>query len=558
MPAGRAHDADILRGEARSRNVGTDVERNLRAALTFGLICAVVFLAHAIRVVSAPLEQTLAVVPDDAFYYFKIAQHIAARHGSTFDGVHPTNGYHPLWMLCLVGLAHWPHDNVTYLRAAQAMAFVVHAGGAAFLFLLLRSLVSPAWAAFCAATWLVTPWGLLQASQAMEAPLYQACVFGLLLAHRRITASPTPDRWRHRAAYGAALATVALARTDGVLLCALSVVGAVKHGWTEPSARRARLYGVAASVVGAIVIWGLWATASWAAVGSIVQDSAVMKTLWRGHGITPSSAVPADALTFLLVWFLKPTALLAWGNVWSAATPLASGLLAVIVLLASTRRRAFGPQCTLSFWLVGWAVLTGVLYYALLSDLQLWHMVPAAIALIVTVSILGPAAVRGGGRMPLMVPALVAGAYIVCSSVADLRTQRSPYPWQVDIYRSLRRFDAQLGPHDRVGSFNAGIAGYFSQREVINLDGLVNHSVIGDWQAGSWSTFVERAHITHIADERSSLERALSFSSRSLALTELDEFPMRQWRGGPRVLWRVGWVTSQDHAPAASRDPRRP
>ncbi|HID08358.1 MAG TPA: hypothetical protein EYP10_14555, partial [Armatimonadetes bacterium] len=40
--------------------------------------------------------------PDDVFYYLKTAMNIAQGHGSTFDGVNRTNGYHPLWMLLLV------------------------------------------------------------------------------------------------------------------------------------------------------------------------------------------------------------------------------------------------------------------------------------------------------------------------------------------------------------------------------------------------------------------------------------------------------------------------
>jgi hypothetical protein len=39
---------------------------------------------------------------DDAYYYFKVAQNITEGKGSTFDGINPTNGYHPLWMaICI-------------------------------------------------------------------------------------------------------------------------------------------------------------------------------------------------------------------------------------------------------------------------------------------------------------------------------------------------------------------------------------------------------------------------------------------------------------------------
>jgi hypothetical protein len=46
----------------------------------------------------------LGYYDDDAFYYFQIARNIVTLHRSSFDGAHLTNGYHPLWMLTLVGL----------------------------------------------------------------------------------------------------------------------------------------------------------------------------------------------------------------------------------------------------------------------------------------------------------------------------------------------------------------------------------------------------------------------------------------------------------------------
>ncbi len=49
-------------------------------------------------------------VADDFFYYAKVAKEIAAGHGSTFNGITPTNGYHPLWLLTVLAvfLAHIP------------------------------------------------------------------------------------------------------------------------------------------------------------------------------------------------------------------------------------------------------------------------------------------------------------------------------------------------------------------------------------------------------------------------------------------------------------------
>lgn len=41
-------------------------------------------------------------IVDDGYFYPQIARNIALGYGSTFNRVMPTNGYHPLWMLCCI------------------------------------------------------------------------------------------------------------------------------------------------------------------------------------------------------------------------------------------------------------------------------------------------------------------------------------------------------------------------------------------------------------------------------------------------------------------------
>src|SRR3990172_9284841 len=54
---------------------------------------------------------------DDVYYYFKVAQNISEGHGSTFDGINPTNGYHPLWMtICIPIFALARLDLILPLR----------------------------------------------------------------------------------------------------------------------------------------------------------------------------------------------------------------------------------------------------------------------------------------------------------------------------------------------------------------------------------------------------------------------------------------------------------
>lgn len=49
---------------------------------------------------------------DDSFYYFKTAFNITEGNGATFDGINPTNGFHPLWMLILLPIYTLTQGNL--------------------------------------------------------------------------------------------------------------------------------------------------------------------------------------------------------------------------------------------------------------------------------------------------------------------------------------------------------------------------------------------------------------------------------------------------------------
>jgi hypothetical protein len=70
------------------------------------LLAAAAALAFACRI-AAPLangRHGISRFVDDAYYYMIVARHFAEGGVPTFDGIHATNGFHPLWMLALAAL----------------------------------------------------------------------------------------------------------------------------------------------------------------------------------------------------------------------------------------------------------------------------------------------------------------------------------------------------------------------------------------------------------------------------------------------------------------------
>lgn len=90
--------------------------------MTIALVPAGVFLFAA---ATQPLSSRIGMLHDDAYFYLGVARHLAAGHGSTFNGIEPTNGYHPLWLLLVTALARVTSDRSRLVLLVQAVSGVV-------------------------------------------------------------------------------------------------------------------------------------------------------------------------------------------------------------------------------------------------------------------------------------------------------------------------------------------------------------------------------------------------------------------------------------------------
>jgi hypothetical protein len=93
-------------------------------------------------------------IRDDAYYYFKVAQNISEGHGSTFDGIHLTNGYHPLWLLiCIPIFALARYDLILPLRVLAVVIGLLQLGTSILLYRLVRRTISEMAAILSACFW---------------------------------------------------------------------------------------------------------------------------------------------------------------------------------------------------------------------------------------------------------------------------------------------------------------------------------------------------------------------------------------------------------------------
>lgn len=126
--------------------------------LIFLLILLVNLIPHIYISFAKPDTLLNWYLTDDAFYYFKTAQNISEGAGITFDGIAPTNGFHPLWMLvCVPVFALARFDLFLPLRILIILQGVLNAVSGYLLYRLFADNLSEEIGWVAAAFWMFFP-----------------------------------------------------------------------------------------------------------------------------------------------------------------------------------------------------------------------------------------------------------------------------------------------------------------------------------------------------------------------------------------------------------------
>jgi hypothetical protein len=134
---------------------------------------------------------------------------------------------------------------------------------------------------------------------------------------------------------------------------------------------------------------------------------------------------------------------------------------------------------------------------------------------------------------PMVVLALV-GVYGPQQSDDWLRRM----PHRLNMLEGARWLEGNTAPEARIGSFNAGIFGYFSGRTVINLDGVVNEDAYKARRDGRTMDYICAQEIRYLVD----LEQEYWVSSRCRDDPSL-QFELVAKIGRPLSYFRGGQVT---------------
>jgi hypothetical protein len=387
-----------------------------------------------------PLEHTL--FPDDAFLYLCVGRNIAGGFGPTFDGVHATTGFQPLWQAIVALVALGPFDPSTLTSAVAAVNLTCLAGAVAMVAVAFRrrGLLPGVWTLVVLVAF-ANPYLLKTSLNGMESGLVwlfwslaMIVLTRLLEGHAGVMDA---------AIAGAVAGAAVLTRLDGIgLVFALA--------WVTAKASERPFHATAAFVAAAGIVAGPYFAWMWIRFGHWLPVSVLVK---GGFAETSTLAVAIIGVLFAAgVVLVTHRARLARGDVVALRpAPAAAAALAILAGLLPLAVYAMVSRVRLTHLWYYPGVLTGSLMLASLIASALWER----------------------GRRSLVVAGAVAGLALA-AGVWTLRLAVHRGDEHYRVADAMGRRLQTLPPGVRVAGWNVGLVAYRRSCRVTNLDGLVN------------------------------------------------------------------------------------
>lgn len=491
------------------KNSEHSVQRRNRLLLT---IFATWIMAWALLFLSAlSLPNYLSDVNvDDAFYYLAIAQNIAEGRGSTFDSLHYTNGHHPAWTYLLALLSYGTNDILEFLEYAKILELaLVLIGIFVFCHTGLKSGVSAITLFAAGCYWLITR----DLYVGMEAGLHFLCLILVLPATKGVFQRPhEPKTWILLASL---LATLPWVRLESIVVG----IGYPFFVFGYFCAKRQKFPKVSLLLLlipcaSSLLYFAL----QYVNFGSAFPISGAVKRFWSTLKMGEAEGMNVlDNLTNTITFMPYASGLIA-------------GVVGLLIVFLSWRISAYHSDryqdehamdafiLALTLAHVGRTALSA-LYFHPLWSVYGWYVVHAII-LVPTVLILTLHRIRilvhWSSETPRLLfhtavnllVLLVIGYYTIFAhafyrflSIPDKMKMTSQNSWALPPYYGAQWMNEKLPPDVIIGSADAGIVGYFSERPVVNLDGLVNSvkyfKAMSQQRLADW---LSESGVTHFAN----------------------------------------------------------
>lgn len=473
-----------------------------------------------------PIVARVNVFPDDSFYYMTPALNIANGLGPTADTITLTSGFHPLWMGVLVGLGLLVQlDKALFFGSVVILGLAFHAASALFIYLTGVRFVPRLLAWGWALIYLVSIKGLHDAISGTEASLV-VLLLAIFLWHETRFGQSSVSRSAQR---GVLFGLLFLARTDAIFFIATYLLVDVcieLYGFRTDGKCHVNKWlkhlTVTVTTMGLMML--PWLAIAWITYGSLFQNSLLMKTFWRSRVLQDASIM--EQVNFSVGMYL------AW--VRQAITGIYPLMLLLLFFflsgvvsaqrflkvehttttaphaISNPTKSQFLGLIAMAGALLGYYLGAGLFYAVRFSFVREWYYGSARILWpvlgILLCAFIFPSYWRPKMERLCLPIAIAQGVVVLGMAFAAITYPFSEYGATrgAGQFVVMAEYIKNHLPEDAIiGAYSSGILSYFSDRRVVNLDGLANVDILEVASSGEMDRYLDALGITWLADHES-------------------------------------------------------
>ncbi len=465
-------------------------------------------------------DELLPYLIDDGFFHLQVAKHIAEGHGPTFDGVHLTNGFHPLWVWML-SILYWLFPNFygSFFTASTTVQVALNLGSIYLVWRIARLLSSrPSIPWMAIVLYGLNPFVIFYTITGMETSLY---LFLLTLIFWRFVKMVQSSSSSYLG-IGILSGLLLLTRTESIILLGCLFVALLVPSRTR--LRHALELGVPTLV--AALVWMGW---SWSTVHSLTQINAYAPALGRrllyGLPVTPHSLYEGLFMIKFGAWTFT-NAVKEYSAMLGLQVPVLMTTGLVLVMIAQSGRERVDRgwlRKTLGVYaipFVGFLLIflanTVVRWYSREYYILPWTLLATFFLLIVC---------EGVDRLRLPAKGAVQAMVVISALISFVGLYQDTYRESVALGNggagntAVRAAAQWINDHAEpgaiVGSFKvSGVLSYWSRYQVQNLDGKINNAVFPYLMAGEAWNYLREQQIRYLVEPEGKLESRRGFFAK--------------------------------------------
>ncbi len=443
-----------------------DVMEDKRFVISFGVLTALAVGLRVTLIAAADTRSIVTYIPDDSFYYFQLAYNFIKGLPSSVDGVHLTNGYHPLWVWNIGPIMLLKDvDPTLAVKAVLLYGSLLSVGTAFVIYFIVREIGGPRWVGlFAYGVYLFTPNIAREDAMGEPSGLSNFLIALTALVLIRV-AKGKGFGFRRAIGFGALLGLLILVRADNLLFASIFYVFFFIWGPGFRPKYLATTAGITAAVIAPWYIWNL------VVFGTFVQISAVAVPYLNHVHVYDSPNTLRTAYTVLIK---------SIGGVWVITRYFPGALLLLFLsgtLCAVYHQKYEGTRLekravTLSFTLFAVVALLYFLHSVGALYIRSWHTASAAPITVILVALF-LSIFKGASTGNRIFRGVFVALYIVLISTAAVRL--SILPPESHLTENLRAVEwVKENPDSVISTYDAGIISYFTDGAVLPIDGNVN------------------------------------------------------------------------------------